>query len=77
MMSSPERFHNDPLFRMLTETIYRIAEQAHADGNTLTPTELREAATLAAIMFEERHIRPIMVGGYDELRERDARRADA
>ena len=68
MMTSRERFHSDPLFRFLTETIYRIAEQAHHDGNTFTPTELREAAMLAAIMFEERNMRPIMVvGGYDDL----------
>lgn len=27
---------------MLTETIYRIAERAYSEGNTFTPTELRE-----------------------------------
>ncbi len=68
MILSRERYQSDPLFRYLADTIYRIAEQAHADGNTLTPTELREAATLAAIMFEERHLRPI-VTGYDILAE--------
>jgi hypothetical protein len=65
MMSSRDRYRQDPLFRMLVDTIYRLAEQAHADGNTFTPTELREAAMVAAIMMEERHMRPILVDGYD------------
>ncbi len=68
MMSSRDRFNSDPLFRMLTETIYRLAEQAHANGSTFTPTELREAAMLAALMFEERHTRPLLfLGGYEAL----------
>ena len=68
-LSSRERYQTDPLFRMLADTIYRIAEQAHADGNTFTPTELREAAMVAAIRMEERHMRPLMIGGYDHPRE--------
>lgn len=67
-MTARDRYRQDPLFRMFTDNIYRMAEHAHAEGNTLTPTELREAATLAAIMFEERHLRPIMVvGGYEDM----------
>jgi hypothetical protein len=67
-MTSRERYNQDPLFRMLADTIYRIAERAHADGNTFTPTELREAAMVAAVMFEERHMRPVVLkGGYDEV----------
>ena len=58
-LSVRERYHHDLLFRTAVDTLVAFAEQAHAQGNTLTPTEFREAAMLAATIFEERHVRPI------------------
>lgn len=47
--SPRNRYHRDPMFRQLVDTLYLQIEHAN-----YTPTELREAAILAAIMHAER-----------------------
>lgn len=60
-----ERYLRDPIFHALVATLYAHLERGHAEGMAFTPTELREAAVLAAEMWEERHVRPIMVERLD------------
>jgi hypothetical protein len=50
-MDTPEaRYRRDPLFKQLVDTIYvAIVECKY------TPTEVREAAVLASIIYERRH----------------------
>jgi hypothetical protein len=48
-----ERYQTDPAFRMLVDSMTACIEQAQ-----FTPSEIREAAMLAQIRFEETHIRP-------------------
>lgn len=50
------RYHTDPQFRTLVDTLRIQIEAGH-----YTPTELREACHLAACMYEYEHIRPILV----------------
>jgi hypothetical protein len=38
-----------------------MLEQANDESIAYTPTEMREAAMLAACMYEERHIRPLFL----------------
>lgn len=47
-----ERYHRDPMFRVLVDTLYMQIVQAR-----YTPTEIREAAMLAQIHYEQRHVR--------------------
>lgn len=56
-----DRYHRDPVFRQLVTLLYTHMEHAHREGISYTPTELREAAMLAAEKYEELHIRPIVV----------------
>lgn len=51
MMSPRERYQNDVAFRTLVDMLYIAVERAE-----FTPTEIREAAMLAQIKYEE--IRP-------------------
>jgi hypothetical protein len=52
-----DRYRRDPHFAVLVDTVYmQMLEPAH-----YTPTELREAVMLAAIMFEDRRTRSIFV----------------
>lgn len=53
-MTPKERYHTDPLFHRLTDLLYHELRQGY-----LTPTEIREAALLAQIRFEEEHPRYI------------------
>lgn len=51
-MLAEERYRDDPVFRNLVEMIYRaIVEKQY------TATEVREAAMLAAIKYEQSYIR--------------------
>jgi hypothetical protein len=54
--SPHDRYKRDPAFRTLVDTLYM---QIH-DAN-FTPTEIREAAMLAQILYEERVLRPIVM----------------
>lgn len=49
------RYLNDPAFHALVSTLQNCIESAQ-----FTPTEIREAAMLAQILYEERHPRPIV-----------------
>lgn len=60
-LTARERYESDPTFRMLVNVQLDIIEHSHnRDGTMFTPTELREAAMLAAEIFETRHIRPML-----------------
>lgn len=54
MMKIRERYDNDPTFRQLVNAMYAYIAQ----GDT-TPTEVREAAMLAQIKYEEHRPRPL------------------
>lgn len=51
-----DRYKNDPAFHVLVDTLYHQINTAQ-----YTPSELREACHLAACMYEERHIKPILI----------------
>jgi hypothetical protein len=51
MMSPRERYQNDPLFHALVNALY--AEITKGD---FTPTEIRQAALLAHIKYNETHV---------------------
>src|SRR4051812_45974744 len=48
MMTPHERYLNDPLFHRLVELLY-----LELQNGALTPTEIREAAVLAQIRYEQ------------------------
>lgn len=54
MMKIHERYRDDPLFRRMVELLVGMIE-----AGQITPTEAREAAMLAQIMYEDRHPRPV------------------
>lgn len=51
-----DRYLEDAHFRQLVDALYGAIEQAQ-----FTPTEIREAAMLAQIKFEELHIRRLVL----------------
>lgn len=51
-----ERYQNDPVFRNLVMSFMVAIENAD-----FTPSEIREAAMFAQILYEETHIRPILL----------------
>lgn len=51
MKSPREKYEHDPHYRHLVDTIYSLIERAD-----FTPSELREASILAAIIYESRHM---------------------
>lgn len=56
-MTNPrDRYLTDGHFRTLVDALYCALEAAQ-----FTPTEVREAAMLAQIKYEELHIRPMIV----------------
>ncbi len=57
--TSDERYQADPVFHALVDMLYhQLESQGCKDW---TPSDLREAALLAGIMYEVRHIRPIIL----------------
>lgn len=52
MKTPREKYRNDPVYARLVNALYCMIEDAN-----LTPSEVREAAVLACIMYEERRIR--------------------
>ena len=56
MMAARDRYQSDPYFRTLTDHMRALIEKAD-----FTPTEIREAAILAQIMYEEHHIREMRI----------------
>lgn len=53
MLTPEERYQNDPAFHMLVDWLERAIHQAQ-----YTPSELRDAALLAAVHYEYRQTRP-------------------
>jgi len=54
MMTLRERYLNDP---NLSRLVYAMVSEI--DNLNLTPTEIREAAMLASIIYEERNVRAL------------------
>jgi|MudIll2142460700_1097286.scaffolds.fasta_scaffold509705_2 hypothetical protein len=52
------RFDRDPKFRMLVMALYKMIEECKFSGS-----EIREAAMLALILYEERHVRSHFIPG--------------
>lgn len=65
MMSVRDRYQNDPKFHALVDMMHAAIDRAD-----FTPTEIREAAMLAQIIYEERHIRPIVFTRNDVVKGR-------
>ncbi len=57
MKTAQEKYENDPDYHMLVETLY-----AWIVKHRYTPSELREAAMFASIMYEQNNVRPIRIG---------------
>lgn len=56
--NKPEyRYKHDVEFRNLVDSMYQHIERAK-----FTPSEMRQAAVLASIHYEQRHSRPMRVG---------------
>ena len=61
-MGLRERYQTDSHFRALVDTFQALIHQAQ-----FTPTEIREAAMLAQIMYESIHPRPVFFTRSDVL----------
>jgi hypothetical protein len=55
-MTPDERYQRDPMFRHLVDQLHHQIREAR-----YTPTEIREAAMLAQIHYEQTTLRPIFV----------------
>lgn len=55
-MSPEQRYRNDASFKALVDTMEHFIGKAQ-----YTPSEMRDAALLASIHYEMRHVRPIFV----------------
>ena len=62
MKSVTERYHNDAQFRQLVDMMYSAIDQAQ-----FSPSEIREAAMLAHIIYEERRIKPLIMDGIGDI----------
>jgi len=62
-MSARERYHHDPAFHQLVKLLH-----AQIEKGDFTPTEIREAAMLAQIIYEERNPRPLLIDEIDRVR---------
>lgn len=56
MKTPREKYMNDPEYNHLVQTLEKFIEQAR-----FTPSELREAAVLACINYEMRHVREFVI----------------
>ena len=56
MRSVTDRYQTDAQFRQLVDMLY-----ASIDNAQFSPSEIREAAMLAHVLYEERQIRPMLV----------------
>ena len=57
-LSSMERYRSYHMFATIVDMLYALLCDSNAEW---TPTELREAAMLAALKYETLHVRPIFV----------------
>ena len=53
MKTPEEKYQNDASYKMLVDWMI-----AHIENCQFTPSEMREAAMLASILYEQMHIRP-------------------
>lgn len=56
MRTLNDRYHNDPVFHQLVDTMYSMIVNLKT-----TPTEIREAAMFAQLKFEMENPRPITI----------------
>ena len=66
-LPAEERYRSDKTFSYIVDTLYFLLCQNDAQGIQFTPTELREAAMLAAEKYEYTHIRPMFIRNIGEL----------
>lgn len=57
MKTPREKYMNDPEYHSLVQVLESFIERAQ-----FTPSELREAAVLACINYEMRHVMPMRIG---------------
>jgi hypothetical protein len=62
-MNVRKRYESDAHFHTLVDTLRAVIDRAE-----FTPTEIREAAMLAQIMYEETHVRPIVFTRSDVMK---------
>lgn len=64
------RYQNDPRFHNMVAQALHVMESCQAQ-----PYEVRDAVFLAEVMFNERHVKPMYIGGsdwgYAPLREKE------
>ena len=63
-MDAKERFMNDPVFHNLVTTLEKAIEDLQ-----LSPSEIRDAAMLACIRFEDRRTHPAFTIGPQDKQE--------
>ncbi|HEY8780015.1 MAG TPA: hypothetical protein VIM16_00205 [Mucilaginibacter sp.] len=56
MKSPKEKYRNDPEYHQLVDILESFIDRAR-----FTPSELREAAVLASINYEMRHVRDFVI----------------
>ena len=66
-LPAEERYQSDKMFSYIVDTLYFLLCQNDAQGIQFTPTELREAAMLAAEKYEYTHIRPMFIRNIGKL----------
>lgn len=66
-MTPQERYARDPDFHKLVDLLTNFVIRCE-----FSPTELREAAVLAAIRYEQQYARPVYVKEGDSLRRVDS-----
>jgi hypothetical protein len=67
-MSAEERYSRDPLFHHLVDSLCHAIESLD-----LTPTEIREAAMLAQLKYEQNRVSPGVVLTREERERLDMR----
>ena len=56
---SDERYHSDPMYARMVDAIHEMLKR-----HEMTPSEVREAAVHACVLYEQyRPARPIVIGG--------------
>jgi len=61
MKTPREKYQSDNNYRALVNTLHAYIENCH-----FAPSELREAAILACILYEECHVRPLHIPNLPE-----------
>ena len=64
MKSVSERYLKDPYFKAIVDYLHSLLVKAE-----FTPTEMREAAMLAQIKYEEYNTRPVVFTRYETMKD--------